>query len=153
MTKKKDIEEIAKLLGAKIVGELPDVGGGALAAMQHAEFYRRRMQEVRAQTAQANPPQEESVPKSLELGVDNATYQALQFLAEAMSGPTHAISPHQLATGLIKGVAVVLIDQLIKALEGEQNARGTQIQRLEAALRVKRAILDELTGVARPAAG
>jgi hypothetical protein len=44
-----EIEKIARLMGAKIAGELPDVGHGATGATHLARFYQLRMEELRTQ--------------------------------------------------------------------------------------------------------
>jgi hypothetical protein len=41
-----DLEEVAKLLGAEIVGQVPDVGRGVLGAARLAKIYQARTQEI-----------------------------------------------------------------------------------------------------------
>jgi hypothetical protein len=46
-----DEEQVAALMGGRIVAELPDFGWGVLAAAQQARFYALRMAELRAVSA------------------------------------------------------------------------------------------------------
>ena len=48
------LDEIARSLGARIIGAVPEVGGGQLGAAHLARIYQDRMAEVRA----AEPPVE-----------------------------------------------------------------------------------------------
>ena len=69
-----EIETIAQLLGAKIVGQVPDVGGGAFAAMHLARFYQDRMGVIHStKTAQA---QEKPPTHTIEVPVSDATAKA-----------------------------------------------------------------------------
>jgi hypothetical protein len=50
-----DIEAIARLLGAKIVGQIPDVGGGPPAAVYLAKVYQARMEALRGAGPSSRP--------------------------------------------------------------------------------------------------
>ena len=115
------INEIAKKLGATIIAELPDVGHGGVGAAHYAAFYRRRMEEIRRGT---QPEAPETNP--LQVSLDDATVQALKTISELL-WPGQSVGSGQLAAGLLKGMSILILDQLIKQLEHHQAVAKKQL--------------------------
>ncbi len=99
------IRAFAKAMGADIIAELPDVGHGALGAAQYAGYYRRRMDEINQHGKQ-----------SLSVCVDQPTIHALESISELL-WPGEQVGAPQFASGLLKGMAVLLLDQLAKQID------------------------------------
>ncbi|SRR5713101_8616511 len=109
----KDLEDIAKLLGANIVGQIPDVGGGALGAVHLAKIYQARMQEIEGQ--KPSHPGNETSARNLGIPVSENTFQALSELAELLSTPQQKVSPIQVAAGLLTLAAPTKLVELRQA--------------------------------------
>jgi hypothetical protein len=104
-----DIEEIAKAMGAKIIGRVPNVQGGALGAAHLAGIYQARMEEVRKEQG----PSTEKIPNlTIEIPIGEATAQALAELADLVSTPNKRISPMQVARGLLSQSASQWVEEL-----------------------------------------
>jgi hypothetical protein len=101
-----DIEEIAKAMGAKIIGRVPNVQGGALGAAHLAGIYQARMEEVRKEQG----PSTENL--TIEIPIGEATAQALAELADLASTPNKRISPMQVARGLLSQSASQWVEEL-----------------------------------------
>ncbi|HXG11601.1 MAG TPA: hypothetical protein VNK04_17735 [Gemmataceae bacterium] len=104
-----ETEDIARLLGGKVIGEVPDVGGGAFGAARLARFYRARMEEIRRQ--QSAPARGERSVR-LELDVNGTTAQALTELAQLAGRGGQETSPEQLAAGLLESVSTQLLEEI-----------------------------------------
>jgi hypothetical protein len=143
-----DIEEIAKLLGANIVGEVPDVGGGAFAAAHLGKLYQNRMEEIRNQSGNI-------AKKNLELPVNEGMIRALDCLAGLLSTPDKIITSAQLAAGLLKGAAIQILNELITQMEANQEPSEKRLEKLKAAMHEWEAVIQELDGIipSRQAAG
>jgi hypothetical protein len=99
------IKAFAKSIGAEVIAELPDVGHGALGAVQYAGYYKRRMEEVK------NHPD-----FSLSVPVDDVTFHALESITELL-WPGEKVGPSQCAAGMIKGMTVVLLKQFLRQMQ------------------------------------
>ncbi len=88
--KKKSPEEWAKLFGAKLVGKVPNVGGGPLGAAYLAHVYRQRMAELRGE------------PAFQQLGLSEAALEGLAEMAEKESTPRKHVTPLQVAARLLE---------------------------------------------------
>ena len=108
------IKKIAEQMGAKIVAELPDVGHGAMGAAHYAAFYRKRMEAIRLDSETVK-----DIVAPLPVPLDQATVEALETISEIV-WPESKISVANLAAGFLKGMSVLILDQLIKQLEAEQ---------------------------------
>jgi len=139
------IRRIANQLGAEIVAELPDVGHGALAAAHYAQFYRKRMQEIRAQIGD-----KEAKSRQLQIAMDDATLRALETISELL-WPGKNIGAAAFASGLLKGMSIVILDQLIKQLESDREATQKNLNAKAALLAAVEEILEHPAG--RQAAG
>src|SRR5437660_12822023 len=93
-------EKLAELLGAKIVGEVPDVGGGPFGMAQLAQILRRRLTpgqgERPGRPANPNWVTRPKVPMSA------ATAGQLAHIADEMSTPERKVSPMQVAAQLLE---------------------------------------------------
>ncbi len=139
------IRQIAKQLGADIVAELPDVGHGALGAAHYAKFYQKRMEQVRSQAEE-----DDTKSRQLQVPVDEATVRALEAIAQLL-WPQEKIGAAQLASGLLKGMSVVILDQLIKQVESDRDAAKKTLDAKAALVAAMREILEHPQG--RQAAG
>ena len=75
----KELEEIARAMGAKIVGEIPDVGGGAFGAARLARVYQQRSEQARG------PQAPESAPgRLLEIRISERLAQGLESLGNVL---------------------------------------------------------------------
>jgi hypothetical protein len=92
-----NIQRIAELLGAKIVQELPDVGGGAFGAARLAEI-------VAALQRRHESEQKEGLgqPADRQVPISEETMRKLVRLAEKASTNQSRISPLQLAAKLLE---------------------------------------------------
>jgi len=96
----KNTKRIAKKLGARIVVEMPDTGGGAFGMIRLGEILRERLQPGNGQRkGRPSDPSwvlREAVPMSEE------TRKRLTELANKMSTERRRISPMQLAAQLLE---------------------------------------------------
>jgi hypothetical protein len=108
----KNAKKIADLMGAKIVGQIPDVGGGAFGAMRLVEILGQRLRPSsgrrpgRPSVVEWN--RRSKVPMSAE------TEEKLAKLAEIVSQrQKHKVSPMQVAAQLLEqAVAAANVDDL-----------------------------------------
>ena len=114
------VSQLAEDLGAQIVAELPKGEAPPTGAAHAAAFYSRRMEELRRQdTAKNFPATRRTVP------VDESTYLALQTAAE-MLWPDQKMDAAKFGENLVKGMAVLILNHLIKRLdEKKKNLQGT----------------------------
>ena len=97
----KNIERIAKKMGAKVVERLPDVGGGAVGAMRMAALLQERLQ-----PGQGERPGRPSVPswtRRPKVPMSEATERRLAKLAKLFSDQQkHPVTPMQVAAQLLE---------------------------------------------------
>lgn len=92
--------QLAKLLGAKIVGKVPDVGGGAFGMARIAHLLHERLT-----PSEGERPGRPTNPKWVrrpKVPMSAATTQKLTKLAEALSTPNRKVSPMQVAAQLLE---------------------------------------------------
>jgi hypothetical protein len=98
----KNREKLAALLGAKIVGEVPDVGGGAFGMARLARILHERLTPSQGdRPGRPTNPQWVHRPK---VPMSEATVAKLARIAEALSGPDRKVSPMQVAAQLLEDV-------------------------------------------------
>jgi hypothetical protein len=110
------IRKLASDLGAEVVAELPKESSGPIGAAQAAGFYARRMEELRRQDRAAKAPGE-----ALAIPVDESTFQALQAAAETL-WPGQKVDAAKLGGNLLKGLAILILDQLAERLDEKKQA-------------------------------
>lgn len=109
-----EIEKLANMFGATIVGELPDFGGGAFAAAQHAAFYQERMSQLRAEEKRTK----ESQPLSVSLS--NATVKALEEIAKHNSTPEERRSAADVAADILQLAAARRVEEIHQIVTGHR---------------------------------
>jgi len=91
---------LAKLLGAKIVGDVPDIGGGAFGMAHMAKILHERLTPSQGRRpGRPSNPRWQSRPK---VPMSAATTRKLRALAEALSTPERQVSPMQVAAQLLE---------------------------------------------------
>jgi hypothetical protein len=95
-----DPKEVAELLGAKIVGEVPDVAGGPFGMAQLAHFMHQRLTPSQGlRPGRPTDPGWDSRPK---VPMSPATRRQLKELARLMSTKDRRVSPMQIAAILLE---------------------------------------------------
>lgn len=93
-------QEFARLLGAEIVGEVPDVGGGPFGMAHLARIMHQRLTPSQGERpGRPTNPDWASRPK---VPMSEETARKLAVIAEAMSTPTRKVSPMQVAAQLLE---------------------------------------------------
>jgi hypothetical protein len=91
---------LAKLFGAKFIGEIPDVGGGAFGMARMAHILHEQLTPSQGQRpGRPTNPRWSSRPK---VPMSAATTRKLAKLAEALSTHDRKVSPMQLAAQLLE---------------------------------------------------
>jgi hypothetical protein len=96
----KNREKLAELLGAKIVGEVPDVGGGAFGMARMARILHQRLTPSRGE--RPGRPTNPSWVLRPKVPMSEATARRLARMAEAMSTADRKVSPMQVAAQLLE---------------------------------------------------
>src|SRR5437868_11649940 len=96
----KNREKLAELLGAKLVGEIPDVGGGAFGMARLAHILHQRL--TPSQGERPGRPTNPSWVVRPKVPMSKATAQKLAAIAEALSTPERKVSPMQAAAQLLE---------------------------------------------------
>ncbi len=92
-------KRIAKKLGATIIGEIPETGGGAFGAARLAALRARLQPRVGLRPGR---PTESSWSLRPKVPMSPATFEKLQQLAAKMSDRDRKVSPMQLAAQLLE---------------------------------------------------
>ena len=99
----KDVGKIAKLLGAKVVGQVPDTGGGALGATRLGEIVATLQSRLRpSQGKRPGRPTDPTWERSPKVPMSRQTAAKLARLAQRASKTGRQISPMQLAAQLLE---------------------------------------------------
>lgn len=96
----KNRKKMATLLGAKIVGEVPDVGGGAFGMARLAHILYQRL--TPSQGERPGRPTDASWVRRPKVPMSEDTYRILAEIAEAMSSSERKVSPMQVAAQLLE---------------------------------------------------
>jgi hypothetical protein len=99
----KNIKRIADALGARIVGEIPDTGGGAFGAARLAriaESLQNRL--VPGQGKRAGRPTDANWVHHPKVPMSDATGKRLRILAERASAAGRKVSPMQIAAQILE---------------------------------------------------
>ncbi len=105
----KNREKLAALLGARIVGELPDVGGGAFGMARLAHLLHERLTPSRGERP-GRPTNPEWIHRP-KVPMSETTIQVLAKIAQAASTPERKVSPMQ--------VAAQLLEEAVSCVQGE----------------------------------
>src|SRR5437016_2148482 len=99
----KNIERIAARLGAEIVAQVPETGGGAFGAARLARCIERvQARLVPGQGKRAGRPSDPSWVRHPKIPLSDATQRRLQRLAERASASGRKISPMQIAAQILE---------------------------------------------------
>jgi hypothetical protein len=99
----KNIEKIAAGLGAKIVGQIPDVGGGAFGAARLARIIETMSSQLRpGQGLRPGRPTDSNWVQHPKVPMSDATKARLTLLAEQASAGGRKVSPMQVAAQILE---------------------------------------------------
>src|SRR4051812_2754131 len=98
-----NVHKLAHLLGAEVVGEVPDTGGGAFGAARMA----RCVADLQARLAPSRGrrpgrPSDATWGRRAKVPMSEATARKLEVLAEKASTPHRRVSPMQVAAQLLE---------------------------------------------------
>lgn len=96
----KNRDRLAQLLGAKIVGRVPDVGGGAFGMARLAHFLHQKL--TPSQGERPGRPTDPNWVIRPKVPMSQATAEKLAQIAKALSSPQRKVSPMQVAAQLVE---------------------------------------------------
>lgn len=96
----KNINKIADALGATVVGEVPDTGGGAFGMNRLAAILRTRLEP--GQGIRPGRPSDPSWVIQRKIPMSKETLERLMKLAESISTAERKVSPMQVAAQLLE---------------------------------------------------
>ena len=96
----KNTKRIANRLGAKIVGKIPDVGGGAFGAARLALVLHRRLLPQLGE--RPGRPSDASWTHRPKVPMSDETLERLQQLATRLSSSQRSVSPMQVAAQILE---------------------------------------------------
>jgi hypothetical protein len=95
-----DSQEFAQMLGAEVVGEVPDVGGGPFGMARLARLMHERL--TPSQGERPGRPSNPNWVTRCKVPMSNATIHKLTTLAEELSTARRKVSPMQVAAQLLE---------------------------------------------------
>jgi hypothetical protein len=108
----RNIKRIAEGLGARVVGQVPDTGGGAFGAARLARIVERlQARLVPGQGKRAGRPSDASWVRHPKVPMSEATRQRLRLLAERARDGGRKVSPMQIAAQILEDALAGLQDQ------------------------------------------
>lgn len=123
-----DPDVIAKLFGAKYVGEVPAVGGGPFGMAQLAHLLHERL--TPSQGQRPGRPTDASWERRSKVPMSESTKQRLAELARRMSTAERQVSPMQVAAQLledaVRGVFCADENEKKSANRSERDATGAR---------------------------
>jgi hypothetical protein len=127
-------KEFAKMLGADIVGEVPDVGGGPFGMARLAHIMHQRL--TPSQGERPGRPTDATWENRPKVPMTNATHRQLTSIAEQMSTPERRVSPMQVAAQLleeavarVRGQTPVNIEEGERALGEVSTSKAVKIEK------------------------
>jgi hypothetical protein len=111
-----DPQEFARLLGAEIVGAVPDVGGGPFGMARLARILHQRL--TPSQGGRPGRPTNPDWVTRCKVPMSAATQETLVQLAREMSTPERQVSPMQ--------VAAHLLEEALARVQGQAVANGAE---------------------------
>ena len=103
----KNVQKVAEAMGAKVVGRVPDVGGGAFGAARLATLLQRRLEPGRGQ--RPGRPTDSTWTRHPKVPMSEDVERKLIALAREVSTPQRRVSPMQVAAQLLED-AVLHVD-------------------------------------------
>jgi hypothetical protein len=99
----KNIDSIATRLGAQVIGQVPDTGGGAFGAARLAQCVEKlQARLVPGQGKRAGRPSDVSWVRHPKVPMSDATRRRLLRLAERASATGRKVSPMQIAAHILE---------------------------------------------------
>ncbi len=115
----KDPEEFAKLLGAKHIGEVPDVGGGPFGMARLAHLLHQRL--TPSEGERPGRPTDGTWHVRPKVPMSEATQRRLVEIAKEISTPDRRVSPMQVAAHLLEeALARVDVKSMLDGGNGKQ---------------------------------
>lgn len=114
-----DPQEFARLLGAEMVGEVPDVGGGPFGMARLAHLLHQRL--TPSQGERPGRPTDPNWVTRCKVPMSEATFAKLSQMAEDLSTPERRVSPMQ--------VAAQLLEEALGRVRGQPAANVEQVER------------------------
>jgi hypothetical protein len=96
----KNIGKVARKMGARIVGEVPDVGGGAFGAARLAKALQARLHPQLG--LRPGRPSDPEWTVSRKVPMTSKTLESLRALADEVSDESRKVSPMQVAAQLLE---------------------------------------------------
>jgi hypothetical protein len=116
-----DPQEFAQLLGAEIVGEVPDVGGGPFGMARLARLLHERLTPSRGE--RPGRPTDPNWVTRCKVPMSDATLRGLVELAEQMSTAGRKVSPMQVAAQLLEEALDRVRAKTVAPVEGSTGDR------------------------------
>jgi hypothetical protein len=107
----KNVQKIARKLEAKIVGRVPDVGGGAFGAARLAAALRDRLQPSPGE--RPGRPSDPTWEKRPKVPMSPRTLAQLEKIAAQLSTPDRKVSPMQVAAHLLETSVAEIVGQRV----------------------------------------
>ena len=99
----KNVQRVAELLGAKVVGQVPDVGGGAFGAARLRAIIAALQARLKpGEGKRPGRPTDPNWVRAPKIPMSTETEQKLIRLAERASGSGRRVSPMQMAAQLLE---------------------------------------------------
>ncbi|MEX2142407.1 MAG: hypothetical protein WD894_24275 [Pirellulales bacterium] len=96
----KNVDKLARMMGARIVGKVPDVGGGAFGAARLAKVLHTRLQPQIG--IRPGRPSDPDWTLSRKVPMSPTTLEQLKDLANQVSDENRKVSPMQVAAQLLE---------------------------------------------------
>lgn len=108
----RNIDRIAELLGAEVLGQVPEIGGGAFGAARMAKNIERlRDRLVPGQGKRQGRPSDPNWVSRPKIPMSEATQRRLAHLAERASVGGRKVSPMQVAAQILEDVLADVPDR------------------------------------------
>ena len=117
----KNPQEFAELLGAKVIGEVPDVGGGPFGMARLARLMHQRL--TPGQGERPGRPTDSTWASRPKIPMSEATQRRLAEIAEAMSTSERRVSPMQVAAQLLEEAVGRVEAKTDSPLNGSERSR------------------------------
>jgi hypothetical protein len=105
----KNIQALAKLLGARVIGQVPDTGGGAFGAARLGAIIAALQSRLEpSQGIRAGRPTDPSWVEHPKVPMSEETVRKLNRLAERASAAGRKVSPMQMAAQLLEEVVAAI---------------------------------------------
>jgi hypothetical protein len=105
----RNVRRIASELGARVVGKVPETGGGAFGAARLAKILQTRL--TPSSGLRPGRPTDAKWVKHPKVPMSEETFHGLQRLADQLSTPRRRVSPMQVAAQLLESAVEQVAEQ------------------------------------------